>query len=674
MTRKIQTGKPFRLFVLLLLLTLIISKAAMAQTTAFTYQGKLTDAGNPANGNYDLQFKLFDALAAGAQQGATLVRTPVLASAGIFTVTLDFGATVFGGADRYLEIGVRPAGSANAYTVLAPRQTLTAAPYAIRTLAATAADSLSAACVNCVTSGQIQNVQGAQVTGEIPVAGVPAGSANYIQNTASLQAGSNFNLSGNGTAGSFNAVTQYNLGGTRILGAAGTLNFFAGVSAGQANTSGNRNTFVGSGAGQNNTTGASNSFFGRAAGSNNTGSANSFFGESAGSSFTGFPSGAGNTFLGYSAGALVAGGDDLTLVGQNANVGANNLSNATAIGARALVTQSNTLILGSINGVNGATASTNVGIGTATPQYRLHVKDDNAPAIAGESTGNTGVGVFGSSTIYIGVVGTSTSHLGVFGSSNSSSGVHGQSIVASLGAAGVYGINNASGGIGVIGEANIGNGTGVYGVSTSASGFGMYGRNTLGGYAGYFDGKVRVIGVIEKPGGGFKIDHPLDPENKYLVHSFVESPDMKNLYDGTVTTDAQGEAEITLPDWFAALNRDFRYQLTCIGVFAQAIIAEEIKDNRFKIRTSLPQVKVSWQVTGTRQDAWAKQNRLPVEELKPAVERGFYQNPSAFGQPEEKSLEWARHPEMMKQQKEAREKAARAQNDKTAAPAARPNH
>ncbi|MDQ3010512.1 MAG: hypothetical protein M3X11_07395 [Acidobacteriota bacterium] len=72
-------------------------------------------------------------------------------------------------------------------------------------------------------------------------------------------------------------------------------------------------------------------------------------------------------------------------------------------------------------------------------------------------------------------------------------------------------------------------------------------------YAGYFTGKALVGGLLEKPGGGFKIDHPLEPENKYLIHSFVESPDMKNLYDGTVTTDAQGEAEIALPDWFAAL-------------------------------------------------------------------------------------------------------------------------
>jgi hypothetical protein len=115
-------------------LILCSASPAWAQTTAFSYQGRLTDGGNPANNSYDLEFKLFDALAGGAQQGQTLTRNPVSASAGVFTVTLDFGANVFSGAARYLEIGVRPAGSGIAYTVLAPRQPITASPYAIQTL------------------------------------------------------------------------------------------------------------------------------------------------------------------------------------------------------------------------------------------------------------------------------------------------------------------------------------------------------------------------------------------------------------------------------------------------------------------------------------------------------------------------------------------------------------
>src|SRR6202008_3927184 len=146
---------------------------------------------------------------------------------------------------------------------------------------------------------------------------------------------------------------------------------------------------------------------------------------------------------------------------------------------------------------------------------------------------------------------------------------------------------------------------GLRGMSASSSGYGVYanvsaatGTNyavfgqaaATSGYAGYFSGRVTISGTLSKSAGSFKIDHPLDPENKYLYHSFVESPDMKNVYDGNVTTNANGEATIRLPDYFDALNQDFRYQLTVIGQFAQAIVSSEIKDNRFTIKTSGPEV------------------------------------------------------------------------------------
>jgi hypothetical protein len=124
---------------------------------------------------------------------------------------------------------------------------------------------------------------------------------------------------------------------------------------------------------------------------------------------------------------------------------------------------------------------------------------------------------------------------------------------------------------------------------------------------------------------------------------------MMNIYNGAVTTDANGEATVTLPDYFEALNRDFRYQLTVIGQFAQAIVENEISGNSFTIKTDRPGVKVSWQVTGIRQDAYANKHRIPVEELKSERERGYYLHPQVFNQPEEKSVEWARNPEMMRQ-------------------------
>ena len=123
--------------VFLALLSLAPS-SVLAQGTAFQYQGKLTDAGNPANGNYDMQFKLFDTQGAGTgtQQGGTITNPIVSVTAGSFSVLLDFGSTVFTGATRYLEIGVRPAGNVNPYTVLSPRQLITSSPYAIQTIKA----------------------------------------------------------------------------------------------------------------------------------------------------------------------------------------------------------------------------------------------------------------------------------------------------------------------------------------------------------------------------------------------------------------------------------------------------------------------------------------------------------------------------------------------------------
>jgi hypothetical protein len=139
---------------------------------------------------------------------------------------------------------------------------------------------------------------------------------------------------------------------------------------------------------------------------------------------------------------------------------------------------------------------------------------------------------------------------------------------------------------------------------------------------------------LTKGSGTFKIDHPLDPENKYLSHSFVESPDMKNVYDGIVVTGADATAVVELPDYFEALNRDPRYQLTVIGSPASAYVLEEVHDNAFSIRTSEPNVKVSWQVTGIRQDAFALAHPITVEEGKAVADRGHYLHPKELGQPE----------------------------------------
>ncbi len=163
----------------------------------------------------------------------------------------------------------------------------------------------------------------------------------------------------------------------------------------------------------------------------------------------------------------------------------------------------------------------------------------------------------------------------------------------------------------------------------------------------YFNGDLDVTGSVSKGGGSFKIDHPLDPANKYLYHSFVESPDMMNIYNGNIITDAQGYATIQLPEWFETLNRDFRYLLTVIDDadskdFVLAKVVQRIQSNKFRIRTSKGNIQVSWQVTGVRQDAWAEAHRIPVEQRKVGIEAGRYLHPEAYGLEPEFSIRAAR--------------------------------
>lgn len=204
-------------------------------------------------------------------------------------------------------------------------------------------------------------------------------------------------------------------------------------------------------------------------------------------------------------------------------------------------------------------------------------------------------------------------------------------------AVGVVANANGASGIGVSARANslTGNTIGVSGFSASASGVGVRGESSFngvgvhaispGGLALLADGNVSVNGTLIKSAGSFRIDHPLSPQTHYLSHSFVESPDMMNIYNGNVVTDRDGYAEVTLPEWFEALNRDFRYQLTVIASFAQAAIWEEVLDNRFVIRTTEPDTKVSWQVTGIRDDPYARAHPIEVEAPKPDNKQGQYQ-------------------------------------------------
>ncbi|HEX8814649.1 MAG TPA: hypothetical protein VF753_04035 [Terriglobales bacterium] len=233
-----------------------------------------------------------------------------------------------------------------------------------------------------------------------------------------------------------------------------------------------------------------------------------------------------------------------------------------------------------------------------------------------------------------------------FSGDDGDDGVYGYGGFGDVFTAGTYG---GWGLFGVGGEGSEGDGVGglFAGGSNSSSGDGID-ANAGSGWAGNFTGDLNVTGTIFGGAKDFKIDDPADPANKYLYHASVESSEMMNIYSGNVTTNAGGDASVKLPSWFEALNSDFRYQLTVIGTFAQAIVAHEIENGEFAIKTNQPNVKVSWQVTAVRHDAFAKAHPLVVEQEKEAKLRGFYIHPELYGAPAQKQIEWARNPRAMK--------------------------
>jgi hypothetical protein len=185
----------------------------------------------------------------------------------------------------------------------------------------------------------------------------------------------------------------------------------------------------------------------------------------------------------------------------------------------------------------------------------------------------------------------------------------------------------------------------AYGPGTNRGVYGYADVDDAEDYAGYFAGPL--YSETARTGvGGFRIDHPLNPEGEYLSHSSVESPDMKNVYDGVAVLDAAGEAWVVLPAWFEALNRDYRYQLTAIGAAGPDLhIAAEISGNRFQIAGGTPGMKVSWQVTGVRQDPLAEARRIQVEEPKSARSAGKYLNPEVYGLPESAGISYVEEKE-----------------------------
>jgi Collagen triple helix repeat (20 copies) len=213
-------------------------------------------------------------------------------------------------------------------------------------------------------------------------------------------------------------------------------------------------------------------------------------------------------------------------------------------------------------------------------------------------------------------------------------------------------VTNPNGAIGVLGQAGIsgGTGTGVRGENvnaantgngvegvTNGTGAGILGQGTT---AGLFNGNVTINGNLTVTGtkSGFHIDDPRSPTTRTLTHTPVETDTMTVVYTGNVTTNSAGRATVKLPSYATTIAGDWRYQLTPIGRFGQAIVGHEVDgEGAFEVRTEHGDTKVSWAVTGVRHDPQAKHDALKVVQKKTGADRGKYLDPSLYGKPASQS-------------------------------------
>lgn len=316
-------------------------------------------------------------------------------------------------------------------------------------------------------------------------------------------------------------------------------------------------------------------------------------------------------------------------------------SNATGVYSEAKSTTGNTYGVWSV--VNSPTGISVLALSTSATgtNYGVYASSDSA----------SGFGVLGlndNSTSGIGVKGlaSGSSGIGINGVASSPSGstygVYGQ-VESDTGRA-LFGLANSSSGVsyGLRAESNSTIGRGVYGQANSASGVNYGVRGSTSSTSGF---GVYSVGDFGASGNkAFRIDHPLDPANKYLMHYSAEGPLPQNIYNGIVTTDGAGYAWVDLPDYYQSINKDPRYTLTVIDSgddFVMSKVTKPITGNRFQIRTSKPGVQVSWEVKATRWDAYNQARQPQTEVMKGEGERGKYQHPELYGFGPEKGMDYS---------------------------------
>ncbi|MFM9997039.1 MAG: hypothetical protein ACKVU4_14710 [Phycisphaerales bacterium] len=615
-----------------LLVLLIMSRAVLAQTgvgTALTYQGELRQSGSPATGAADFRFRLYNAEAGGGLVGTEVPVHNLALTDGRFTAALDFGATAFGPDARWLEIDVRSPAGAGVFITLAPRQRITAAPVAQFALAGN--EGPAGPPGPSGAQGQpgppgapgpqgnpgLQGNPGPQgnsgpqgVPGPIGPAGAlgppgPPGVPWSLFGASAYYTGGNVGI---GTSAPAEALhvrgvsPRFRLEDASVPGGftliedpqPTQLRFSKTNAAGQVLFDLNPKPTDGLSA-------ATVRFFRETA--------------TTGPRAVQFLRGNGTSQASASIGVD---GAHSFLQAHGGSVGIGTTTPTEAFDVNGTIMARNRLLAGHPNPFFWADPVQGfVGVGRNTPM--------NTTEVFGLHRNTTGFG-----GMYVRTAGGKP----YYGYSSS-------------GAVDAYHYYLDDGNTGSWRLFHDGDDRLI--VGTEQGPFGTYSHVAINNAVlsadnAVFGQDVIVIGTLSKGGGSFRIDHPLDPANKYLSHSFVESPDMMNIYNGNTVTGADGYATVDLPEWFETLNRDFRYQLTVVDeadldVFVFAKVVRKIAGNRFTIRTSLPHVEVSWQVTGVRHDAWAEAHRIRVEEEKPEHDRGRYLHPELYGQPPEMRVE-----------------------------------
>ena len=551
--------------------------------TAFTYQGLLEDASAPANGSYDLRFRLYDSATGDTQVGSTVISEDVAVTDGTFTVRIEFG-DVWDGTALWLDIGVRPGSDTGTFTALSPLQPFSAAPAALtlRPGARVEAALDDTAVLTVTNSG----------SGTDPT--------RAVYGHATTMHGVVGQTDGDGT-GVFGISTHPDSAGYGVYGVSYSQNgeaVYGWATAGTGQTTG--------------TYGRVDSTEGRGV----VGSATADSGETKG--VHGVSHSTNGT--GVYGTATATNGEATGVEGLSESTdgqGVRGVANATS---------------GYAHGVVGYTKSTN-GTGVWAEAEATSGTTNGLFAI---SRSPEGIGVYGK------IEGpTSGTNYAVYGDTASTGGrgVYGITTAETGYTRGVLGRCDSTQGRGVYGWASATSGTnyGVYGNTSSPDGYAGYFSDRVHVNANFSAAGAKA----------FKIDHPLAPASQYLYHFAQETPEVQNVYNGVVQLDGGGVATVALPAYFTALNTGvFRYQLTAIGAAMPNLhVAKQIELNTFLIAGGEPGHEVSWEVTAVRNDPYVRDHRLPTEKAKPAAERGTYLYPEGYGQPETLSRDHEPHDE-----------------------------